>query len=130
MATYSNTNQFRCSYGTEEYYFDNVLSKHHVVFNDINHNLYVDEELKGTFNTNNINLNGSKTIWIFAGNNENFSTNQWFAQESIYSFKIYNNGSILRDFVPTVDDVERPCLFDKVEKKCYYNQGTGEFLYG
>lgn len=130
MATYSNTDQFRCSFGSEEYYFDDILSIHHIVYNDKQHNLYVDDELKNTFNVNNINLDGNKTIWIFGGNNENPSTNKWYAQEMIYSFKIYNNGSIIRNLIPVIDDLSTPCLFDNVEKKCYYNQGTGEFLYG
>ena len=29
-----------------------------------------------------------------------------------------------------IDSNSRPCLFDRVSKECYYNQGTGEFLYG
>ena len=48
----------------------------------------------------------------------------------IYDFKIYDNDTLVRDYIPVIDSTSRPCLFDKVEKKCYYNQGTGEFLYG
>lgn len=48
----------------------------------------------------------------------------------IYDFKIYDNDTLVRDYKPVLDSSERPCLFDKVEKKRYYNQGSGEFLYG
>ena len=48
----------------------------------------------------------------------------------LYYCKIYDSDNLVRDFVPVIDSTSRPCLFDKVEKKCYYNQGTGEFLYG
>ncbi len=48
----------------------------------------------------------------------------------VYSFKIYEGDILKRDYIPVIDSTERPCLFDKVEKKCYYNQGTGEFLWG
>ena len=48
----------------------------------------------------------------------------------IYYCKIYDNDTLARDYIPVIDSSERPCLFDKVEKKCYYNQGTGEFLWG
>ena len=47
----------------------------------------------------------------------------------LYSFKLYNNTDLIRDYIPVIDSSSRPCLYDKVEKKCYYNQGTGEFLY-
>lgn len=48
----------------------------------------------------------------------------------IYDFKIYDNDTLVRDYIPVIGSPSRHCLFDKVEKKCYYNQGTGEFLYG
>ena len=48
----------------------------------------------------------------------------------LYSFRVYDNGDVVRDYIPVIDSTERPCLFDKVSKECYYNQGTGEFLYG
>lgn len=46
------------------------------------------------------------------------------------SFKIYDNNDLVRDFIPVLDNNGIACLFDKVENKYYYNQGTGEFLYG
>ena len=48
----------------------------------------------------------------------------------IYSAKLYDNDVLIRDYIPKIDNENRPCLYDKIEKKCYYNQGTGEFLYG
>ena len=51
------------------------------------------------------------------------------SQVKIYSAKLYDNDVLIRDYIPKIDNENRPCLFDKVENKCYYNQGTGEFLY-
>lgn len=51
----------------------------------------------------------------------------------IYYVRLYSDidgKNLIHNFIPVIDSSERPCLFDKVEKKCYYNQGTGEFLYG
>ena len=45
----------------------------------------------------------------------------------VYAAKISLNSEIVRDYIPVLDKNNRPCLFDKVGKKCYYNQGTGEF---
>ena len=47
-----------------------------------------------------------------------------------YSFKMYKNDELVRDFVPVLDYDGVPCMYDKVEEKLYYNQGTGEFIAG
>lgn len=48
---------------------------------------------------------------------------------NLYYTKIYDNDTLVRDFVPVIDLSGIPCLYDKVEDKFYYNEGTGEFLY-
>lgn len=48
----------------------------------------------------------------------------------IFSFKIYDNGVLLRNFKPCIDPNGVYCLYDLVESRYYYNQGTGKFLYG
>ena len=48
----------------------------------------------------------------------------------IYSCKIWDNGTLVRDYIPALDASGKPCLYDKVNSKPYYNQGTGEFSYG
>ena len=48
----------------------------------------------------------------------------------IYYFKLYNNGTLVRDMIPVLDPNGIPCMFDKVEYKFYYNQGTEGFIAG
>lgn len=48
----------------------------------------------------------------------------------IYYMKIYSNNKLIRDFIPVLDTNNIPCLYDKVNRQLYYNQGTGQFLYG
>ena len=48
----------------------------------------------------------------------------------LYSSQIFDNDTLVRDYIPVIDSTSRPCLFDKVSRECYYNQGTGEFLWG
>ena len=38
--------------------------------------------------------------------------------------------SVSYDLIPCLDDNGRPCMFDRVSRKTFYNSGTGEFLYG
>lgn len=48
----------------------------------------------------------------------------------VYSCQIYDNGTLVRDFWPCYDPEGVACLYDKVEKKYYYNAGSGEFIAG
>lgn len=47
----------------------------------------------------------------------------------VYDCKIYDNDVLIRDMIPVLDKNGIACMYDKVNKKFYYNQGTGEFLY-
>ena len=48
----------------------------------------------------------------------------------MYYFQIYKNNTLVRDFIPVLDKYGTPCMYDKVERKFYYNQGTGQFIAG
>ena len=69
-----------------------------------------------------------QTAYIF-----DISGNPWIktkAKGRLYYCKIYDGNTLVRDFVPVIDGSNIACLYDKVEKKCYYNAGTGTFSYG
>ena len=48
----------------------------------------------------------------------------------LYSCKLYSGDILLRDLIPCLDSDNKPCMYDTVSKKTFYNNGTGEFLYG
>ena len=52
------------------------------------------------------------------------------AKAKLYWMKIYENDVLVRDFWPCYDPDGVACLYDKVEKKYYYNAGSGEFIAG
>ena len=86
--------------------------------------VYIDDTLLYTHTDNNFTTPTSLILFgMYA--NKYVSSNV-----IIFSTTISENGTLVRDYIPVLDSNDRPCLFDKVEKKCYYNQGTGEFLYG
>ena len=47
----------------------------------------------------------------------------------LYSCKIYDNGALVRNFIPVLDNNGIACLYDKVGKQLYYNRGSGSFSY-
>lgn len=48
----------------------------------------------------------------------------------VYSCKIYHQDSLVRDFVPCLDADGKPCMFDFVSRKPFYNKGIGSFTWG
>lgn len=57
-------------------------------------------------------------------------TTQYPVSAKIYYTKIWDNDTLVRDFVPVLDYDGTPCMLDRVEDKLYYNQGTGEYIAG
>ena len=76
-------------------------------------------------------FNSSSSYRIYIGAYNNGSPNLqygWVAR--YYKLKIYDNDILVRDFIPVLDPDGVPCMYDKVEQKLYYNQGTGQFIAG
>lgn len=48
----------------------------------------------------------------------------------LYYLKLYADGELVRDFIPVKDAADIVCLYDKVSKTHFYNQGTGDFIGG
>lgn len=92
-----------------------IVNKEYSINNSIN-------ELENDFDDK-----ATESLYLFAMNNQkNIIAN---ASARLYYFKIYNNDTLVRDYIPVVDESSIPCLYDKVEDKFYYNEGSGEFLY-
>ena len=48
----------------------------------------------------------------------------------VYFCKIYHQDNLVRDFQPCLDANGKPCMFDLVSQKPFYNVGTGSFTWG
>lgn len=66
-------------------------------------------------------------IYICTQNNK--GARAGYSNLRIYSCKIYDNDVLVRDYIPVLDWSDVPCLYDKVNRKFYYNEGTGAFNY-
>ena len=67
------------------------------------------------------------TLFLMARNNNKTAGNFFIGR--LYGLKLYDNDLLVRDYIPVLDAKGKPCFYEKVERKFYYNQGTGEFLY-
>ena len=57
-------------------------------------------------------------------------TYQYFAKAKIYSCKVYDNGTLVRDYIPCTNSSGVAGLYDLVSKEFYVNAGTGAFTTG
>ena len=67
------------------------------------------------------------SMYLFALNNAGTAT--FFSKMRVYSCQIYNNGTLIRDFIPCINANGEVGLYDTVNKKFYGNKGTGVFTY-
>lgn len=70
---------------------------------------------------------GTNSIYLFAVNDA--GSTYRFSKCKLYSCKIYDNGTLIRDYVPCLNAEGVAGLYDLVERKFYGNSGTGEFRY-
>lgn len=72
-------------------------------------------------------INSKLNMVLFAVNtNSTIELNGVF---KMYHWSMKDNGILVRDFSPVLAPNGQPALFDQVEKKLYYNKGSGAFLY-
>ncbi len=64
---------------------------------------------------------------LFALNNHGSIVNK--ASFKMYSCKITENNTIIRNYIPCLDADGNACMYDTVSKQCVYNKGTEEFKY-
>ena len=82
----------------------------------------LDDALLGTY-TDSFTTN--KTACIFCANGETI-----YGIMQLQYCKIWEEETLIRDFIPVKDFDGVICLYDKVNKKFYYNKGTGTFIGG
>ena len=128
LCTNSNVNGWivQWRYGISSSYGIKDNLKHTHVLDLLNKKYLIDGNQYAI--TSPIESKSDGTIYVFAVNNSGTVIRK--TSLNLYYFQIYDNDILVRDYIPVLDTSKRPCMFDKVEKKCYYNQGTGEFLYG
>ncbi len=124
-------NDIRAQWGgntTEKDIPTNTLDRHILDINNMGNPCYLDtNEFSLTPYTKSINLN----IYLAGLNyNDSFvSGSASFAK--YYGMKIWDNNTLALDFIPVLSPESsqyagKPCMFDRVSKKLFCNQGTGD----
>lgn len=69
----------------------------------------------------------ARNLWLFVRNSPYVDG---YAYMKLYSCAMYDGGIKIRDFKPCLDADGKPCLYDLIGRKPYYNQGSGSFTWG
>ena len=62
---------------------------------------------------------------------DNFGTSiSEYTSSKVYGLKMWQGSSLVRDFIPVIDENGVGYMFDKITHTLYANKGTGVFTYG
>lgn len=85
----------------------------------------------GAYNQAVSSFSGIYPIYLFAMNDANVISGIANNGSRIYSFQIFDNGTLVRDFIPSLRKSDSVVgLYDVVNGVFYTNSGTGKFLAG
>lgn len=77
-------------------------------------------------NENCIIENATQPIYLFALNNRGAAV--VFAKTKMYYYQIYDNSSLIRNFIPVYDtETQKYGMWESVQRKFYGNAGIGDF---
>ena len=108
----------------------NILQEGYVnyFFNDTRlTQLNINDELFLGWHAGNIIFDGNSTIFLFTLNIGDGTVQNMFVGR-IYSIKISQGSEIVHNFVPCIDNLGNPCMYDTITKETFCNDGSGTFL--
>lgn len=73
-----------------------------------------------------VEFTSTYNLWLFANNNA--GTTQLSSAMKLYACQIYDNGTLVRDFIPCVNESGAVGLYDVITRAFYGNAGTGVFI--
>ena len=121
----NGANTFRTDYfGTQKTMTVSTLLARQTVDKDKNVTTIGSVSVSNTVSTGQC----SNNLYLFCTNNA--GTAQYFAKLKLYSCQIYDNGTIIRDYIPAKLSDGTVGLYDKLNGLLYINAGTGTFISG
>ena len=87
-------------------------------------NLYVGDSV--TVSVTYANVSCAQNMFLVATNLD--GTADYFGINRVYSCQIYDNGTLVRDFVPCINPSGSVGLYDLVTKAFFGSKGTGTFI--
>ena len=103
-----------------------VLNRKYKVKLDRN-KVYIDDTLVHTFSLVNFTCPYTALLW---GMKNNADSRGFSGKFRMYSCKIWDDGTLVREYAPAKDNNNVVCLYDEVSQTFYYNLGSNVFSAG
>lgn len=121
----TSKNAFQFAYGStwngSTMPFD--TDRHILYMNNNNSECLIDSTVLATSSDVTVSLTDTRTTHLFKSNG-----GAGTSKARIFSCKLYDNGTLVRNFQPIKIETGEYALVDKVNNKAYRNAGTGEFI--
>lgn len=123
------------TYGNGSFNYDSSGDEGLACFTYSRNSIYISSLNKNVFS---VNGNTVKTVTYTSFSTSNTlhicnynegSGKHEAGNERIYYCKIWENGTLVRDFIPVLDSKGVACMYDKINDAFHYNSGTGTFTY-
>ena len=103
-------------------------NEHTVVYNNSSNQVVYDGVVKGTLP--NLTTQVARPLGLFALSGSNGGAT--YAHTRIMYCKVTDKSTntLIRNFIPVIDQDNVACMYEQVEGKFYYNKGTGTFTAG
>lgn len=69
-------------------------------------------------------------LFLFAMNSGGTVDSSTLATMKLYRFRIFEGNSLVMELLPAIDQDNVVCLKDTISGNYFYNQGTGDFVFG
>jgi hypothetical protein len=86
--------------------------------------------INGATETKTVTAANSTSYNLLIGAHGSGEIADYHGQMKLYYFKLYNNGKLVRNFIPCINTSGVAGFWDSVTGKFYGNSGTGEFAHG
>ncbi len=126
---YVSSGKYRGSYKNADFEISSTYAKNvrHIFKMDGN-NIYIDNVLVKSITAGLIDkFQALDTLFVFAINTGGVASN--FGIVRLYSFKIYENDVLVKNYIPVLDSDDIPCLYETIGKTYYYKSGSGTLNY-
>lgn len=123
FSSWSTTTQIYTDYGSNYQFATFDCYKRFII--DKNKNVQTTNDVSITLAS--ATFQSAQNAYIFAVNS---SGPKYYSTIKLYSLKLYNNGTLIRDYIPCINSGGYIGLYDIVNNMFYSNAGTGVFIAG
>ena len=127
--TNGSTPNIRQTYGSNQYEQPKDTNIHTVDFNNANKQIIVDGVNVGSTTSGFEPVSGQPSILLFLTWHKT-SGKVWPSKARIYTWTVYENGTLIQNLVPAKNSSNVVGMYDTVSGQFFTNAGTGDFVAG